>query len=57
MECTRRVAGNKFYNIDEELRVLYVACTRARLGLYLVRASNSGFGLDRIIDVVKELTA
>jgi ATP-dependent exoDNAse (exonuclease V) beta subunit len=40
--------------VDEELRVLYVACTRARLGLYLV-ASENGRGLDDIAALAKEV--
>jgi hypothetical protein len=32
---------------------LYVACTRARIGLYLVNSQNS-YGLGKIIDIVKE---
>ena len=55
LECTRKVKENMIYNIDEELRVLYVACTRARLGLYLV--SRFGlYGLDEVVDLVKEMS-
>jgi superfamily I DNA/RNA helicase len=53
LDCTRIVADNKQVNLDEELRVLYVACTRAKLGLFLV-SSRGRYGLDGIIDVVKE---
>jgi superfamily I DNA/RNA helicase len=53
LDCTRRVAENAMLNMDEELRVLYVACTRAKAGLFL--ASRRGkYGLDNVIDVVKE---
>jgi superfamily I DNA/RNA helicase len=54
LDCTRRVYDNVQTNIDEELRVLYVACTRAKVGLYLV-SSKGQYGLDKVIDVVKEL--
>lgn len=53
LDCTRRVSENALLNVDEELRVLYVACTRARTGLYLVN-SQSCYGLGRIVDIVKE---
>jgi superfamily I DNA/RNA helicase len=56
LDCTRRVSDNVLLNVDEELRVLYVACTRARTGLYLVN-SQSSYGLGKIIDIVKEHTA
>jgi superfamily I DNA/RNA helicase len=56
LDCTRRVDENVRSNPDEELRVLYVACTRARIGLYLVNSQNS-YGLGKIIDIVKEQTA
>ena len=56
MDCTRKVMNNLYTNIDEELRVLYVACTRSRIGLYLVRTSSS-FGMDKIIDLVREQVA
>jgi superfamily I DNA/RNA helicase len=53
LDCTRKVKENWLVNIDEELRVLYVACTRAKTGLFLV-SSRGRYGLDRIIDVVKD---
>jgi len=56
LDCTRRVSENVLLNIDEELRVLYVACTRARIGLYLINSKNS-YGLGKIVDVVKEVVA
>jgi superfamily I DNA/RNA helicase len=56
LDCTRRVSDNVLLHIDEELRVLYVACTRARTGLYLVD-SQSSYGLGKIVDIVKEHTA
>jgi superfamily I DNA/RNA helicase len=57
MDCTRKVAGNRLYNLDEELRVLYVACTRSRIGLYLVRSSGMSYGLDKLLEAVKGLSA
>jgi len=56
LDCTRSVDKNALVNIDEELRVLYVACTRAKQGLYLVE-SKGRYGLDRIVDLVKEQVA
>jgi superfamily I DNA/RNA helicase len=56
LDCTRRVSDNMLVNIDEELRVLYVACTRAKAGLFLA-ASKGRYGLDRMIDIVKEQAA
>jgi superfamily I DNA/RNA helicase len=58
LDCTRCVAGNVSNNVgsDEELRVLYVACTRARLGLFLVTAGGR-YGLEQVIDLVKEQVA
>jgi superfamily I DNA/RNA helicase len=52
LDCTRRVAENAMLHMDEELRVLYVACTRAKIGLFLA-ASRGKYGLDNVIDVVK----
>lgn len=56
LDCTRRVSDNIGANMDEELRVLYVACTRAKAGLFLV-ASRGEYGLDGVIDAVKEQVA
>jgi superfamily I DNA/RNA helicase len=56
LDCTRRVSENVGSNMDEELRVIYVACTRAKTGLFLV-SSRGKYGLDRVIDVVKEQVA
>jgi superfamily I DNA/RNA helicase len=55
LDCTRKVQANITRNIDEELRVLYVSCTRTRRGLYLVH-SRSYSGLDRILDMVAQRT-
>ena len=56
LDCTRQVDKNSLVNLDEELRVLYVACTRAKLGLYLV-ASKGRYGLDGLVDLAKEMAA
>lgn len=48
MDCTRKVHKNVFRDTDSELRLLYVAFTRAKSNLYLVR-SNTYYGLDSII--------
>jgi superfamily I DNA/RNA helicase len=55
LDCTKKVGENALINIDEELRVLYVACTRAKIGLYLCDASGmSSNNLSRIVEAVKE---
>ena len=54
MDCTRVVSENITLNADEELRVLYVGCTRSREGLYLIPASGK-YSLSKLIDIVKEL--
>jgi DNA helicase-2/ATP-dependent DNA helicase PcrA len=56
LDCTRLVSENVTINLDEELRVLYVACTRAKIGLYLV-PSVGKYGLDGIVEIVKETVA
>jgi hypothetical protein len=53
LDCTSIVADNALLQLDEELRVLYVACTRARKGLYLV-PSVGKYGLDNIVELVQE---
>lgn len=55
-DATRLVNENATLNLDEELRVLYVSCTRAKLGLYLV-PSTGRYGLDTVIDLIKEAVA
>ena len=54
MDCTRVVSENITLNADEELRVLYVGCTRCREGLYIVPSSGK-YSLSRLMDIVKEL--
>jgi superfamily I DNA/RNA helicase len=56
LDCTRSVAENMHDNMDEELRVLYVACTRAKLGLFLVH-SKGEYGFEKVVDAVKEQIA
>lgn len=53
MDCTFKVHRNRYRDFDSELRILYVGLTRAKENLYIVR-SESKYGLDDIIDVVKE---
>lgn len=54
LDCTRVVSENITLNADEELRVLYVGCTRCKQGLYLIPASGK-YSLSRLVDIVKEL--
>jgi superfamily I DNA/RNA helicase len=56
LDCTRGVAHNAQLHRDEELRVLYVACTRARIGLFLV-PSRGKYGLDGTVELIKEWVA
>jgi superfamily I DNA/RNA helicase len=49
LDCTRKVFRNKFLDLDSELRLLYVAFTRARKNLYIIR-SRSTYGLDDIVN-------
>ena len=53
LDCTMKVAKNLTRNFDSELRVLYVAMTRAKDNLYLVR-SRANYGLDSLVDVLME---
>lgn len=53
LDATRLVSENATLNLDEELRVLYVSCTRAKQGLYLVSALGK-YGLGNIVSLVKE---
>jgi len=54
--CTRKTYENRQVNMDDELRVVYVACTRAKQGLYLV-AGRGSYGLDMLVDLAKEQAA
>ena len=53
LDATRKTKGNVFCDIDEELRILYVAVTRAKENLYLIDSSN-GDGYDSILQVIKD---
>ena len=52
LDTTRKTKGNVFNDIDEELRILYVAVTRAKENLYLIDSQN-GDGYDQILQVIK----
>lgn len=52
LDTTRRTKGNVFNDIDEELRILYVAVTRAKENLFLIDSQN-GEGYDNIIQTIK----
>jgi superfamily I DNA/RNA helicase len=55
LDCTRKVMENALTNMDEELRVLYVACTRAKTGLYLCQSTRtSRYNLSRVVDAIQE---
>ena len=54
MDCTRVVSENMTLNADEELRVLYVGCTRSREGLYLIPAQGK-YSMSRLLDIVREM--
>lgn len=53
LDATRRTKGNVLHDIDEELRILYVAVTRAKKNLFLIDSQN-GEGYDQIISVIKD---
>ncbi len=48
LDVTRKVFASRYEDMDGELRLLYVACTRAKEELYLVK-SQGEYGLDDII--------
>lgn len=52
LDATKKTKANVFNDIDEELRILYVAVTRAKHNLYLIDSTN-GEGYDEIISVIK----
>ena len=52
LDTTRRTQGNVFCDIDEELRILYVAVTRTKKNLFLIDSKN-GQGYDNIIETIK----
>ena len=53
LDTTRRTQGNVFCDIDEELRILYVAVTRTKKNLFLID-SKDGQGYDNILTTLKE---
>lgn len=53
LDTTRKVDINLYNKLDEELRVLYVAVTRAKENLILIDSSH-GEGYGKIIETVKE---
>ena len=53
LDTTRRTQGNVFCDIDEELRILYVAVTRTKKNLFLID-SKDGQGYDKILEVIKQ---
>lgn len=53
LDATRRTYGNIFNNIDEELRILYVAVTRTKDNLFLIDSKN-GVGYDEILQTIKD---
>ena len=54
MDCTRVVSENMTLSADDELRVLYVGCTRCREGLYLIPALGK-YSMSRLLDIVREV--
>lgn len=54
LDITKLVSQNTVLDLDSELRVLYVACTRPREGLYLI-SSEGYYGHDEMIRTIKEL--
>lgn len=53
LDTTRKTKGNVFSDIDEELRILYVAVTRTKENLFLIDSKN-GNGYDQILNTIKE---
>lgn len=53
LDATRRTYGNIFNNIDEELRILYVAVTRTKDNLFLIDSKN-GVGYDEVLSVLRD---
>ena len=52
LDTTRRTQTNIYRDIDEELRVLYVAVTRTKQDLFLIDSKN-GQGWDNLIQTIK----
>ena len=53
LDTTLRVERNKYKDPDSELRLLYVAMTRAKENLYLV-TSEGKYGYDELLHTIKE---
>lgn len=53
LDCSTKVYVNRLTNLDSELRLLYVAFTRAEENLYLVKGM-SGYGMDDIVSLIEE---
>lgn len=53
LDMTSRTTAGMFDDIDEELRILYVAVTRAMGNLYLINSSD-GSGYDNIVSAIKD---
>lgn len=53
LDCSYKVYRNRWRDFDSELRLLYVAFTRAKENLYVV-ASNSQYGMDDVVETLKE---
>jgi superfamily I DNA/RNA helicase len=54
MDSTRLVSENTMLDLDSELRVLYVACSRPKIGLYLI-PSEGKYGMDNVIELVRDM--
>jgi hypothetical protein len=54
LDNTKLVDQNTVLDLDSELRVLYVACTRPREGLYLV-SSEGYYGHDMLVRAIRDL--
>lgn len=55
LDATKQVAENLLVDLDSELRVFYVACTRAKEALYIAHAKSVN-NLELIWEAVKEET-
>lgn len=53
LDCTKRTYNTRFENLDIELRLLYVAITRAKSNLYFVQ-SESRYGSDDFVDMIED---
>lgn len=54
LDTTRLVSENTMLDLDSELRVLYVACTRPRTGLYLIPSAGR-YGMDNVVELVWDM--